>query len=43
LTPAEHAALLALLDTNPTKADWTLYDRELDAMLAGIAASAPLR
>jgi hypothetical protein len=33
LTPAEHAALLARLDTKPTKADWELYNRELEAML----------
>ena len=34
LTPAEHAALLARLDTKPTKADWALYGRQLEVMLA---------
>jgi hypothetical protein len=36
LTPAERAALVARLDANPTRADWALYDRELDAMLQTI-------
>jgi hypothetical protein len=34
LSPAEHAALIARLDTNPTKADWALYACDLDTMLA---------
>jgi hypothetical protein len=33
LSPEERAALIARLDTHPTKADWALYDRELEAML----------
>ena len=33
LTPQQRAALIARLDTNPTKADWTAYDRELEARL----------
>jgi hypothetical protein len=33
LSPAERAALITRLDTNPTRDDWALYDRELDAML----------
>jgi hypothetical protein len=40
LPTGERAALLARLDTNPIKADWALYDRELEAILA---ASAPLQ
>jgi hypothetical protein len=39
LAPAERAALIVRLDSNPTRADWALYDRELKAILA---ASAPL-
>ena len=34
LSPPEHAALLARLDSNPTKADWALYERELEAVLS---------
>jgi hypothetical protein len=34
LSAAERAALVARLDSNPTKADWALYDRHLDALLA---------
>jgi hypothetical protein len=34
LTPAERAALAARLDTNPTKADWDLWSRDLDVRLA---------
>jgi hypothetical protein len=33
LSDAERAALIARPDTNPTKADWALYDRDLDARL----------
>jgi hypothetical protein len=34
LAPAEHAALIARLDSgHATKADWADYDRLLDAML----------
>ena len=33
LTPAERAALIARLDSNPTKADWAAYRRELDEMV----------
>ena len=33
LTPAERAALVARLDSNPTKADWALWSCELDALL----------
>ena len=33
LSPAERAALITRLDTSPTKADWELYDRQLDAMI----------
>ena len=33
LSPTEHAALIARLDSNPTKADWAAYERDLDAML----------
>jgi hypothetical protein len=33
LSAVEHAALIARLDTNPTKADWALYGRELEARL----------
>jgi hypothetical protein len=33
LSPAEHAALIARLDSNPTRADWAAYDRLLDTML----------
>jgi hypothetical protein len=29
LSPTERAALVARLDTNPTKADWALYNRDL--------------
>ena len=32
-TPEERVALIARLDTNPTKADWAAYRRELDAMV----------
>jgi hypothetical protein len=34
LSPAERAALVARLDTNPTKADWAAYERLLEARLA---------
>jgi hypothetical protein len=34
LSAAERAALVARLDSNPTKADWAIYDRHLDALLA---------
>ena len=34
LSPVEHAALIARLDSRGTKADWAAYDRELDALLA---------
>ena len=34
LSPAERAALIARLDTKPTKADWALYGRQLEVMLA---------
>ena len=33
LSPPERAALIARLDTRPTKGDWTRYNCELDAML----------
>jgi len=33
LTPAERAALVARLDTTPTKADWAAYRCELDTMV----------
>jgi hypothetical protein len=33
LSPEERAALIARLDTNPTKADWTLYACDLETML----------
>jgi hypothetical protein len=33
LSAEERAALIARLDTHPTKADWALYDRELKALL----------
>ena len=33
LSPAERAALIAKLDTNPTKADWDAWDREVAALL----------
>jgi hypothetical protein len=32
-----HAALIARLDTKPTKADWALYGRELDARIDRVA------
>jgi hypothetical protein len=35
LLPAERTVLITRLDSRPTKADWALYDRELDAMLQG--------
>jgi len=31
----ENAALITGLDSQPTKADWALYNRALDAMLQG--------
>ena len=34
LSDAERAALTKRLDTMPTKADWDLYDRDLDARVA---------
>jgi hypothetical protein len=34
LSTAERAALIARLDSNPTKADWALYNRQLEVMLA---------
>ena len=34
LSDAERAALITRLDSSPTKADWALYDRELEARLA---------
>ena len=33
LTLEERAAIVARLDTKPTKDDWAAYDRLLDAML----------
>jgi hypothetical protein len=33
LSAAERAALIARLDTKPSKADWALYNHELEAML----------
>ncbi|MBO0735244.1 MAG: helix-turn-helix domain-containing protein [Alphaproteobacteria bacterium] len=33
LSPAGRAALIARLDTNPTKVDWALYEYELEATL----------
>ena len=33
LSDTERAALIARLDTRPTKADWVAWDRELDAMV----------
>jgi hypothetical protein len=33
LTPAERAALIVRLDTNPTKTDWALWSRDLEARL----------
>ena len=34
LSNVERAALIARLDTKPTKADWTAYERDLEARLA---------
>jgi hypothetical protein len=34
LSDDERAALIARLDTNPTKADWALWERELEARLS---------
>jgi hypothetical protein len=34
LSPAERAALVARLDTNPTQADWLAWEREPEAMVA---------
>jgi len=31
-SPTERVALIARLDTRPTKADWAAYSRGLDAM-----------
>lgn len=36
LSPAEYAALIVRLDTNPTKADWAAYGRELDARIGAL-------
>ena len=33
LSDAEGAALVVRLDSNPTKADWALWSRDLDARL----------
>ena len=33
LSPAERAALIARLDTRPTKADWLAWEQELEARL----------
>ena len=33
MTPAERAALIVRLDTNPTKTDWALWSRDLEARL----------
>jgi hypothetical protein len=38
LSPAKRAALIPRLDTYPTAADWDLYNRELDAILAASAS-----
>jgi hypothetical protein len=40
LSPQERAALIARLDTKPTRADWVLYGREIEALLLQRAASA---
>ena len=34
LSPDERAALITRLDSKPTKADWDLWSRDLDARLA---------
>jgi hypothetical protein len=39
LSAAERAALVARLDGNPTKADWALWERELEAMLPGFSGT----
>jgi hypothetical protein len=36
LSPAERAALIGRLDTKPTKEDWALWSRDLDARLTTI-------
>jgi hypothetical protein len=33
LTATERAALIARLDTSPTKADWAAWERDLEARL----------
>jgi hypothetical protein len=34
LSPAEHASLIARLDTNPTKDDWVRYNAWLESRIA---------
>jgi hypothetical protein len=34
LSPAEHAALIARLDTKPTKDDWVRYNAWLESRIA---------
>ena len=36
LSDADRAALITRLDTNPTKADWAAYGRELEARIAAL-------
>jgi len=36
LSSEERAALITRLDSNPTKTDWSLYDRYLDARIAAL-------
>jgi hypothetical protein len=36
LSPAERAALVERLDSSPTRADWDLYDRDLDARIEAL-------
>jgi hypothetical protein len=40
LSPPERAALIARLDAKPTKADWALYERDLEARLLPKAVDA---
>jgi hypothetical protein len=39
LSAAERPTLIARLDSRPTKADWALFDRDLDARITGYTAN----
>ena len=39
LSDAERAALLERLDTNPTRVDWALYERDLEARLPRLSGT----